>query len=139
MKKMINEDNFSIIKIGKFTITNREIAEIVNDIISQFYQTSPCIYLSSDREAENVEIRQVYTYMLRTFTHLSFSSIGYIAGRRDRTTAIYACGKVEDYIEVYPEFAKKIDEIYIQIAESIKKLIFDKHEYLPNNLKNESE
>ena len=91
-----------------------------NDIINkvcEIYEVSPSMCLSKLRWKKLVEARMIIAHILRNDKYLSMSlkSIGFMLGRRDHTTVMHNIRKIEDCIEVYPDFRLKVIDIYEKV------------------------
>lgn len=86
------------------------IDRIVEEVARAFEVTPEDIH--SDRRAQPVSMaRQACMYCVREATNLSFEAIGSRFGNRDHTTVIYAVQKVQQQMEVKPDFKATIEDI----------------------------
>ena len=95
---------------------NTNPSQIVN-CVSEFYELSNSDITGRSRKKELVVPRQVAMYLLRELLNLSFPSIGEKLGKRDHTTAIYACEKISQEINRNP----KLNQDIIMIKDLISK------------------
>ncbi|MEI7690482.1 MAG: chromosomal replication initiator protein DnaA [bacterium] len=75
--------------------TARHVIEKVAD----FYDISMSEVLGPKRDKEIVLPRQIAMYLLREELHLSFPKIAQELGKKDHTTAIHSCDKIEKELE----------------------------------------
>ena len=62
--------------------------------VAAFFEISPNDLIGRSRNKEYVEPRQISMYLLRELLSMSYPDIANRIGKRDHTTAIYACKKV---------------------------------------------
>jgi chromosomal replication initiator protein len=66
--------------------------------VASFYEISPLDLVNRSRKKEIAESRQVAMFLLRDMLSLSYPYIGRKLGRRDHTTAMYACVKIGEEV-----------------------------------------
>ena len=76
--------------------------------VSAFFEISPNDLIGRSRNKEYVEPRQISMYLLRELLGMSYPDIASRVGKRDHTTAIYACKKVADDITKSSDLGQKI-------------------------------
>ena len=76
--------------------------------VSAFFEISPNDLLGRSRNKEFVEPRQICMYLLREVLSMSYPDIANRVGRRDHTTAIYACKKVAKNVESDHELNQRL-------------------------------
>ncbi len=86
--------------------------------VAGFFEISPNDLIGRVRNKEFIEPRQITMYLLRDMLSLSYPSIAQKIGKRDHTTAIYACKKVEKDINKNPDLNNKI----LVIKEAVNKM-----------------
>jgi len=86
--------------------------------VSSFFEISPNDLLGRSRNKEFVEPRQICMYLLRDLLSMSYPDIASRVGKRDHTTAIYACKKVAGNLENDHELNQKM----ILIKEEMNKI-----------------
>ncbi len=79
--------------------------------VATYFSLSTDDLVSRNRTQEISNARQVAMYLAREMTSLSYSSIGLRFGGRDHSTAIHACNKVEDQLEVQQQFDEKLEKV----------------------------
>ena len=67
-------------------------------LVATFFDISINDLAGSSRKKELVIPRQITMYLLRQEMNCSYPHIGQQLGGRDHTTAMHACGKIEDYL-----------------------------------------
>ncbi|MDO8585224.1 MAG: chromosomal replication initiator protein DnaA [bacterium] len=108
----------------KQEVTLASVEHIINETISQplknanpnvviksvadFFEISIADLIGNSRRKEFVEPRQVAAYLLRDLLDLSYPYIGEKLGKRDHTTAIYACVKIEKELAKNQELTQKV-------------------------------
>jgi len=80
-------------------------------IVAEFYDLREKDILSSSRKKEVVRPRQIAMYLLREELKSSYPFIGRKLGGRDHTTAIHACGKIVEELEVDENLSNEISLI----------------------------
>lgn len=76
--------------------------------VANFFEISPNEIMGRSRNKEYVEPRQITMYLLRELLSMSYPDIANRIGKRDHTTAIYACKKITENVEKDPELNQKI-------------------------------
>ncbi|MDP3953304.1 MAG: chromosomal replication initiator protein DnaA [bacterium] len=93
-------------------VTNRSASRATpNQVIkavSAFFEVSPNDILGRSRNKEYVEPRQITMHLLRELLSMSYPDIANRVGKRDHTTAIYACKKIIREAEKDPDLSQKI-------------------------------
>lgn len=100
LDEIINET----IQVTSKNITVQEVIKTVAD----FFEISPIDLTNRGRKKEVVEPRQIAMYLLRDMLKLSYPHIGEKLGKRDHTTAIHACEKIEKEINRNQQFNQKV-------------------------------
>jgi len=93
------------------------MGDIQKVIVGYFPSIRVSDLLSSSRAKSVVVPRQIGMYLCRKLTNMSLSDIGKSFGRRDHTTVLHACNKIEEAIRSDPEFDRTIK----QLMENINK------------------
>jgi len=57
-------------------------------------------------------------YLCRRLTNLSLIDVGRDFGRKDHTTVMHACNKIDEAMQNDPGFAKTIDQLMEEVKES---------------------
>jgi len=50
-------------------------------------------------------------FLIKKFTKLSYSEVGELFNGKDHATVIHACKSVQNQMDVYPNYRKKLNEI----------------------------
>ncbi len=74
-------------------------AKHVIEKVADYYDVSMSEILGPKRDKEIVMPRQIAMYLLREELHLSFPKIAQELGKKDHTTAIHSCDKIEKELE----------------------------------------
>lgn len=108
----------------KQEVTPKIVEKIIDDTINQplknispntvlkavadHFQVAVNELSAKSRRQEIAEPRQVAAYLLRELLDLSYPCIGDKLGKRDHTTAMYACMKISKKLEVDEELQQKV-------------------------------
>lgn len=96
--------------------TKRLNSNQILDAVCKFYAISPSLICGKLRYKSIVEARMVAAYLLRkdTYLNLSLKHIGMILGNKDHTTIMHAIKQIDNFIDVEPEFKKKVRDIFLE-------------------------
>jgi len=111
--KIVEEIIENTIQQHSRNITGGQIIKVVSD----FYEITTHDLISRSRKKGLVEPRQITAFLLRDLLKMSYPDIGEKLGKRDHTTAIYACEKISNEINKKQNLNQKI----IMIKEGIYK------------------
>lgn len=110
--KAVEEIINNIVQQSAKNITGNQIVKAVAD----FYEMTITELINRSRKKSVVEPRQVAAFLLRELIDMSYNDIGDRLGKRDHTTAIYACEKISQEINKNHNLGQKIilikDNIY---------------------------
>ena len=93
-------------------------ANYIQEIVSKYFNINEKDIKSSKRSNDIAYPRQIAMYLCRDLGNMPFTKIGEAFGKRDHTTVMHACSKIDTEIKNNPN--TKI------IVESVKKLILEK-------------
>jgi chromosomal replication initiator protein len=110
LKKIENIVNETV-QISSKNITANDVIGAV----SEFFEISLDDIVIRSRKQSVVEPRQITMYLLREILKMSYPNIGEKLGRRDHTTVIHACEKINNEVTTNPVFNQKIILIKEQI------------------------
>lgn len=85
-------------------ITPNQIIEVV----SNFFELTEKDLSDHSRRKEVVEPRQITMFLLKDLLNMSYSDIGYKLGKRDHTTIIHACDKINKKLNIDQQLNSKI-------------------------------
>jgi len=102
--KIVEEIIDNIIQQSSKNITSGQIIKVVAD----FYEITTHDLFSRSRKKSVVEPRQITAFLLRDLLDMSYPDIGEKLGKRDHTTAIYACKKISQEINKNQNLNQKI-------------------------------
>ncbi len=88
--KKLEEIIGEAVQVTPKNITANDIIKAVAD----FFEVSPSDMLNRGRKQEVVQPRQIAMFLMRDILKLSYPHIGERLGKRDHTTAIHACEKI---------------------------------------------
>jgi len=110
--KAVEEIINNIVQQSAKNITGNQIIKAVAD----FYEMTIADLINRSRKKSVVEPRQAAAFLLRELINMSYNDIGEKLGKRDHTTAIYACEKISQEINKNQNLNQKIilikDAIY---------------------------
>ena len=92
--------------------------DYIQDVVAKYFNISPKDIKSSKRSNDVAYPRQIAMYLCRELANMPFTKIGETFGKRDHTTVMHACTKIETEI--------KNRENTKQIVDSVKKIILEK-------------
>lgn len=87
---------------------------IINEV-SSYFNVKPEDVISKKRNSEFVLPRQVAMYLCHILTESSYAVIGKALGKKDHTTVLHGCNKIEDELKVNEDLQNKIDAILKKI------------------------
>lgn len=94
----------------------REITPtLIINTVSEYFNVKPEDVISKKRNSEYVLPRQVAMYLCHTMTDISYSMIGKALGKKDHTTVLHGCNKIEEELKTNEELQSKIDAILKKI------------------------
>lgn len=93
-------------------------ADYIQDVVAKYFNINKKDLKSSKRSNDIAYPRQIAMYLCREVAGLSFPKIGEEFGKRDHTTVMHGCNKIEKEI-------KEITNTKL-IVESVKKIILEK-------------
>ncbi len=93
-------------------------ADYIQDVVSKYFNINKKDLKSSKRSNDIAYPRQIAMYLCREVAGLSFPKIGEEFGKRDHTTVMHGCTKIEK--EIKENTNTKL------IVESVKKIILEK-------------
>lgn len=102
-EKILNE----VIQQSSQNINHSHIIKAV----AEFYEIQIVDLVGKGRKKEIVEPRQVTMYLMRELLNMSYPFIAEKMGKKDHTTAIYACEKIGHILNENPSFNQKITMI----------------------------
>lgn len=76
---------------------NVTVGDVIKTV-AEFFEVSTEDLINKGRRQEIVEPRQITMYLLRDMLKMSYPSIGEKLGKRDHTTVIHACDKIDHEI-----------------------------------------
>lgn len=80
-------------------------------VVAEHFGVSQEDIISKKRNSEYVIPRQICMYMIREHTTTSLDSIARILNKKDHTTILYGCKKIENEMEKNPDIKNKIEII----------------------------
>ena len=75
--------------------------------------------ISGRRNTRLVRARQVAMWLARRLTRLSYSAIGREFGRRDHTTIIYGCSRIDALMMTDADLAERVIRLMSALAEGM--------------------
>lgn len=92
----------------------------IQEVVAKFFNISVEDIISSKRSNNVAYPRQIAMYLCRNVIHESLKDIGIAFGKRDHTTVMYACEKIEEDI--------KTDSEKKSVVESVKNCVIRKED-----------
>ena len=84
---------------------------LIINTVSEYFNVKPEDVISKKRNSEYVLPRQVAMYLCHILTDSSYAVIGKALGKKDHTTVLHGCNKIEDELKNNEELQSKIDAI----------------------------
>ncbi|MGB9596598.1 MAG: chromosomal replication initiator protein DnaA, partial [Candidatus Poribacteria bacterium] len=97
-------------------------AESIKKVVAKHFNVRLSDIKSDKRTKPLTLPRHVAMYLCRRLTKLSLIDIGRDFGKKDHTTVMHACDKIEEAIQNDPVFEKTIDQLIKEIKEQNKVL-----------------
>lgn len=85
--------------------------ELIQQVVSSFYQITPADLISQRRNREVALPRQIAMYLTRQLTDLSTTRIGEEFGGRDHTTVMHASDKIADLYRTNPKMRETLEDL----------------------------
>ncbi len=92
-------------------------SEYIQDVVAKYFDVSPQDLRGSKRSNDVTFPRQIAMYLCRNVAQMSLPQIGNDFGKRDHTTVMHACNKIEKEINSNSSSNTKL------IVESVKKIL----------------
>ena len=92
-------------------------AEFIQDTVAKYFNVNPKDLKGSKRSNDITFPRQIAMYLCRNVANMSLPQIGKDFGKRDHTTVMHACNKIEQDI--------KTNSNTKLIVESVKNLLLE--------------
>jgi len=93
-------------------------ADYIQEVVAKYFNISPKDIKSSKRSNDIAYPRQIAMFLCRDLANMPFTKIGESFGKRDHTTVMHACSKIDTEI--------KNKENTKLIVESVKRIILEK-------------
>ena len=112
----VYEDKENIKKSKGESVSARNKVESILKEVEPFYpgMTYQAI-MSQSRKRDIAEARHLVSYFLRHKFQFSFVAIGRIMGKRDHSTIVNSCNRVDDLCRIYKQFRVKVSTIESQL------------------------
>ena len=91
---------------------------LIIDMVSEHFGVKSEDITSKKRNAEFVMPRQIIMYLCRKLTDTSYTNIAKLLNKKDHTTIIHGCSKIESEIETNKDLKNKIEVIEKKINPS---------------------
>ena len=85
--------------------------ELIQQVVSSFYEISPADLISQRRNREVALPRQIAMYLTRQLTDLSTTRIGEEFGGRDHTTVMHASDKIAEMCRTNPKMRETLEDL----------------------------
>lgn len=90
---------------------NEITPNIIIQVVSEQFNIRSEDIISQKRNAEIVVPRHIIMYLCRKLADMSYHSIATLLNRKDHTTVLHACEKMEDELKLNKELKAKVDMI----------------------------
>ncbi len=90
---------------------NEITIEIIQKIVSKYFDIPVDILVSKTRKRNIVQARQIVMYLAKKYTKKSLVKIGKENGGRDHATVLHACRTVKNLIDIDKKFSRYVAEI----------------------------
>jgi chromosomal replication initiator protein len=90
--------------------------EDILDAVAGYFQLGPAQLVGQARDKRLAHARHIAMYLLREDGQRPLTEIGRILGKRDHTTVMYGCKKIEDARVIDPDLRRQIQEIRDSLA-----------------------
>jgi chromosomal replication initiator protein len=104
------EDVARILQIDLETKRKRITPKKIIATVSEVFDVKPSEIKGKRRTAYIAQSRQIVMYILRTELELPLEKVAQEVNRKDHTTVIHACDKIETLIEENSRIAEKVDK-----------------------------
>jgi chromosomal replication initiator protein len=104
------EDVARILQIDLETKRKRITPKKIINTVSEVFDVKPSEIKGKRRTAYIAQSRQIVMYILRTELELPLEKVAQEVNRKDHTTVIHACDKIENLIEENSRIAQKVDK-----------------------------
>lgn len=94
-------------------------ADYIQEVVAKYFNISPKDIKSSKRSNDIAYPRQIAMFLCRDLANMPFTKIGESFGKRDHTTVMHACSKIDSEIKSSKENTKLI-------VDSVKNIILNK-------------
>ena len=91
---------------------------IILEAVSKYYNVTSSDITSKKRNAEIVLPRQIFMYLCRNMTDTTLQGIATLLDKKDHSTVLHGCKKIEDEIKINQELRETIDLIKSNIIAS---------------------
>ena len=91
--------------------SNEITPNTIIQVVSEQFNIRPEDIISQKRNAEIVIPRHIIMYLCRKLADMSYHSIATLLNRKDHTTVLHACDKMEDELKLNKELKAKVDMI----------------------------
>lgn len=98
--------------------SNEITPNLIIEVVSEHFGVNPEDITSKKRNAEFVLPRQIIMYLCRKLTDTSYTNIAKLLNKKDHTTIIHGCTKIESEISTSKDLQNKIDVIEKKINPS---------------------
>lgn len=103
------EDVARILQIDLETKRKRITPKKIISTVSEVFDVKPSEIKGKRRTAYIAQSRQIVMYILRTELELPLEKVAREVNRKDHTTVLHACEKIENIMEENPRIGEKID------------------------------
>ncbi len=111
------EDIMQILSLDIESRRKKINPEKVVKVVSEVFEVNPREIKGKKRTAYIVKARQTIMYILRDSLEMPFEKIARYVNRKDHTTVLHACEKIQKLIENDKQFVEKLDKCKYMLSE----------------------
>ena len=104
----------SAVEILKDTISPRPnvvTPSLILEEVTRYYGITSEDIISKKRNAEIVLPRQIFMYLCRDMTDITYKGIAALLEKKDHATIVHGCNKIAEEVKVNPEIRETVDLI----------------------------
>lgn len=125
-KSLAKDEQYKVIYgqlfIGKETMADRLVADVIKNMICDFFKVSKPIILSKTRKQPYMRYRQVIAYMVRRYTNLTLGEIGQFMDHAHHSTIINSIESIKQWIISDQSFREQMG----QLDERLQSILIEK-------------
>ena len=96
--------------------SSSRILDLILEVVAEHFGVKKEDITSSRRNSEFVLPRQVFMYLCREMTDVSYANVAKMLGKKDHTTIIHGVNKIVEELEMNDELRTKIEVIKKKVS-----------------------